>query len=261
MSSASTPLWAVTSYYNPAGYRRRKTNYDVFRAKLVAPLVAVELSHNGDFQLTEDDADILLQLHCPDVMWQKERLLNVGIAAVPEDVAHVAWLDCDLVFEDDQWMDDAVRTLGDASLVHLYGRRLNLHREADPESQSEDRVDVALSAIAASSAGLPSDLELADSDAPLTLRRTVGLAWAARRELLDCHGLYDAAILGSGDRLILGAALGRCDLGRRTLAMNDAQTVHYLAWAEPFSRSVCGRVGFIDHTVRHLWHGDLRDRR
>ena len=261
MSSANAPLWAVTSYYNPAGCRRRKTNFDIFRAKLAAPLVAVELSHNGAFELAPGDADILVQLHCADVMWQKERLLNVGFAAVPQDVKQIARLDCDLIFENDDWMADAVQALSGANLVHLFRRRLNLSREADPESTGDLRADVALSAFAASPSGPPSDQELADSDAPVTLKRTVGLAWAARREILDRHGLYAAAILGSGDRLILSAAFGRCGLGRRTIAMNDAQMEHYVAWAEPFSHSVRGRVGFIEHTVRHLWHGDLRDRR
>ena len=31
-------------------------------------------------------------------MWQKERLLNVALAAVPNNVEDVAWIDCDVVF-------------------------------------------------------------------------------------------------------------------------------------------------------------------
>ena len=48
----------MTSYYNPVRYKRRLSNYRLFRANLGVPLVAVELSFDG---LTEKDADILVQ--------------------------------------------------------------------------------------------------------------------------------------------------------------------------------------------------------
>ena len=46
-------MWAVTSYYNPAQFKRRSANYKIFRANLGVPLVTVELSFNGHFELTE----------------------------------------------------------------------------------------------------------------------------------------------------------------------------------------------------------------
>ena len=55
-------MWAVTSCYNPAQFKRRLANYKIFRANLGVPLVTVELSFNGHFELTESDADILIQI-------------------------------------------------------------------------------------------------------------------------------------------------------------------------------------------------------
>ena len=66
-------MWAITSYFNPVGYRRRLSNYRTFRADLAVPLVAVELSFDGRFELTDDDADILIQLSGGAVLWQKDR--------------------------------------------------------------------------------------------------------------------------------------------------------------------------------------------
>jgi hypothetical protein len=55
-------VWAVTCYFNPAGYRLRLENYRVFRQRLNVPLATVELSFDGDFELRADDADALLQI-------------------------------------------------------------------------------------------------------------------------------------------------------------------------------------------------------
>jgi hypothetical protein len=42
-------MWAITSYFNPAGYKLRLSNYRKFRANLGTPLVTVELSFDGTY--------------------------------------------------------------------------------------------------------------------------------------------------------------------------------------------------------------------
>ena len=96
-------LWAVTSYFNPLGWRSRLENYRLFRKHLEVPLIAVEWHPHGEFQLGPGDADVLAQVQGGDLMWQKERLLNIGMASVPAGVEFVAWLDCDIVFCQRGW--------------------------------------------------------------------------------------------------------------------------------------------------------------
>jgi hypothetical protein len=112
-------LWAITSYFNPAGYRTRLENYRRFRAHLTVPLVTVEASFDGRFELGPADADILVQRHARDVLWQKERLLNVALGFLPAECDRVAWLDCDVVFAADDWPKRACAALTTHSLVQL----------------------------------------------------------------------------------------------------------------------------------------------
>jgi len=79
-------MLAVTSYFNPMKSRRRLANYRTFRSRLDVPLVTVELAFDGQFELTSGDADHLIQLSGGDIMWQKERLLNIALEAVPDKV-------------------------------------------------------------------------------------------------------------------------------------------------------------------------------
>src|SRR4051812_27505421 len=98
-------LWAITSYFNPMGYRRRLANYKLFHARLNVPLVAVELAYGPDFELNAGDADVLVQLRSQDVLWQKERLLNLAMRSLPSGCRYVVWLDCDIIFEADDWSE------------------------------------------------------------------------------------------------------------------------------------------------------------
>jgi hypothetical protein len=98
-------LWGITCYFNPAGYRRRLANYRVFRERLGVPLVAIELAYGPHFELNHNDAEILVQLRGRDILWQKERLLNVALQKLPSSCRKVVWLDCDVVFEANDWAE------------------------------------------------------------------------------------------------------------------------------------------------------------
>jgi len=67
--------WAITSYYNPLRGAHRRRNYDVFRRHLRMPLLTVEWSPEGRFELGPRDAEILVQL-------AGGGLLDVGIYPV-----------------------------------------------------------------------------------------------------------------------------------------------------------------------------------
>lgn len=254
-------LWAITCYFNPVGYSRRLENYRVFRRRLTIPLVTVELSFDGNFQLCNEDADILVQIHGGDVMWQKERLLNIALQRVPKNCDKIAWLDCDIVFGSEDWAEQASRALDAFVLVHLFHERHDLPRHAtacDLHCWSAPPTSYSVVAKLAAGEASPEDLFLAN--APVERGSTAGLAWASRRQVLENHGLYDACILGTGDRAMLCAGLGKLDYGARATLMNDRWRRHYLAWARPYSESVRGRVGSLRGPLFHLWHGEIEDR-
>ena len=97
-------LAAVTTYYNPCNYRHRLKNFHTFRDALNAPLLVMELSFDGNFQLKSEDAEYVIQLDSGDLMWQKERLINLSLDYLPEQFQQIAWIDCDLVFSARRWM-------------------------------------------------------------------------------------------------------------------------------------------------------------
>jgi hypothetical protein len=254
-------LWAITSYFNPVGYRRRIKNYHDFRQRLAVPLVTVEHSFDGTFQLRPGDADILVQLTGGDVMWQKERLLNVALKSVPGDCDRIAWVDCDVVFDSDDWAERASRALDDLALVHLFQERHDLPPDALLDQRCpQHAVLKARSIVHMIATGEAGSDELTHPGFGPERPWACGLAWASRRDVLEQHGIYDACILGGADRAILCAALGQSDEAARTARMSERRRDHYLAWARSYFDSVRGRVGHIRGRLFHLWHGDLRHR-
>jgi hypothetical protein len=253
-------LWAITTYFNPVGYKRRLANYRVFRRHLNVPLVAVELSFGGPFELEPDDADILIQLRGTDVLWQKERLFNIAFEAVPKDCDKIAWLDADVLFADPGWPLAASRRLDKVRLLHLFSDFKMLRRDCLPSDGARGVEGCRQSVVKAYASGTLSPPSCPSKATPPRGCFAWGLAWAARREVLEVDGLYDACVLGGGDMAATCAAYGDFEVPVARLGMNLEQRAHYLSWAERWKETVRGSVGCLDGSLYHLWHGDTKRR-
>lgn len=249
-------FWVITSFWNPVGYQRKYANYRMFREHLKMPLVAIELAFEGDFELRKEDADILVRLRGGDVLWQKERLLNLALKALPSSCRNVAWVDCDVIFGFPDWHDRAVQLLERASLVQLFSRVYRMPPDWRPGQQNPPDAELLRGSPYVIASGTPVATCLS---APATqISCAHGYAWAASRRLLDAHGLYDAVVIGGTDSAIVRAAYGRFDDALRLQALHRD---HYLAWAQPFHSAVDSNVTFLDGDIFHLWHGSTKDRR
>jgi hypothetical protein len=260
-------FWVVTSYYNPAGYRSRRENYRHFRQRLQAPLLTVELAAPGRFELSATDAERLLQVEGGDVMWQKERLVNLALDRLPPECTELAWVDCDVVFASDSWVDDTRRALRDRPLVQCFTHMRYLPRAAQLAAPLGEQATFTRPSLAARLRRGEDVFAPGSASFATGVRQGVqwghaaGVAWSMRRDLLAKFGLYDAMIVGGGDGAFVHAALGEPGRATQIFHYGPAHAQHYAQWAAKLSDVAREGIGVVDGDVYHLWHGSLRDRR
>ena len=252
-------FWALTCFFNPHGYASRLANYREFRARLRVPLVTVELSFGATFTLRDAEAERVLRVRGGDVMWQKERLLNIGIGHLPPDCESVAILDCDIVFGRADWVADTARALSRAQAVQLFSDAHFLRRGAEYTLDSNG-AGRQRSCVAGFREGREPAECLGSSGDDGRGAYSPGLAWAMRREWLCEFQLFDRCVIGGGDTALAGALLGIPEIVEARHRMNEAQRRCYRAWADPLMRRVRGEVTSLEGDLYHLWHGDLADR-
>lgn len=253
-------MWAITAYYNPARFKRRLANYRFYRANLGVPLVTVELSFDGHFELTKKDADILIQISGGAVLWQKERLLNLAIKSVPQNVRSIAWIDCDVVFERPDWGKEAKRQLNEVNIVQLFSDLIDLDKDnytSDVKHQKKHPTGHGI--VSAINSGEVT-LDAATASWENMRLFLCGIAWATRREILEDHGLYDAMIVGGGDTAMVHAIYGQFEKEIQVHHLNKVRQEHYLKWARPYHRAIASRIGNVPGTAYHLWHGKIINR-
>lgn len=230
-------LQCVCCYYNPAGYQRLLNNYWRFRENLNTPLTTVELSFNGQFEI--DDA-IHITGGPKNVMWQKERLLNIGIESLPHEVDKIAWVDADLLFLNPDWQQETLQKLELYPVVQLFQAVVDL----DADNVFKRRLE-------GNAYGYQKNPNCKDWKRP-------GGAWAARREVLQ-YGLADEHILGGSDSMMLQCWRG--DLRHPLLSrINRSWKAHHLSYFAKVWPLVRNQVSYVSGDCLHLFHGEPSNR-
>lgn len=125
----------ITTYFNPCRYRSRLKNYWCFRdsiEKAGARLLTIEMS-DGESNFEIEDS-VKFQGDC--FLWQKENLIKKGMEIIDDDV--FAWIDCDVIFEDSDWVGKTMDSLESNDIVQMFRNvsMLNPDRSKDRKFKS-----------------------------------------------------------------------------------------------------------------------------
>lgn len=253
-------FWGIACYFNPQKYKNSLPNYRVFREgakRQGLPLLTVELAFGDDaFVLEPHDADKLIQVRAKDVIGQKERLHNIALQYLPDSCKKFAWLDADIIFENEHWVSEASERLDKYPAVQLFEYAIWLPKgvrsNANPDSPIGKQLGMRQ----------PSHVFCMHNNIK-DIYPHPGFAWAVRREVFQDIGLYDSLIMGSGDVVHVDAL---CD------QVVNPKRVPYFYYRKDFLEDIKrwqnvvrartgGQVSYIKGNILHLYHGSLKNRR
>lgn len=252
MTQPRKPLYVVTCVSNPVRYASRYDLYRKFKKQVEdagAILYTVEMAF-GDrpFEVTERDCPRHVQVRSHYELWHKENMLNLGIQALPDDWEYVAWIDADVMFSNPNWVSETVEQLQHYMFVQMFSHATDLDPRGAPMKTHTGFVHDWYHDTSKFNPGGGYQ------------EGHPGYAWAARREALDAvGGLIDWAILGSADRHMACAMIGRGD------ASFDADvSKHYKHgvrdWEARCTRRIKRDIGYMSGTILHAWHGSKANR-
>lgn len=250
----SDDLAILTCYFNHCGYESRRSVFRRFADGVRAQsdgLWVIEATLPGQQRsLPPDEQVVHTELPGEDWLWQKERLLNILCQQLPRRFTKVAWVDCDLLFDNPHWPNLLSAALDTWPVVQPFDFVHWLGPSDEPTLwQGITSRRASLASIAMHYPHLARQFRIA---AP-------GYAWAARRSLIEKHGLYDVAIVGGGDAVMVAGMFGWDD--HQCLRTGTPGMIrHAREYAQRLHQDVKGYVGYIPCAVRHLWHGHYSGR-
>lgn len=227
---SSTPDMAVIlTFYNPANSVRIFQNLLTVKTQLDRaniPVFIGEVAHVSQ-RFCLPPANNVFQFQTESYMFYKENLTNVVEKRIPDTFNKILLLDADIVFEDAEWYDKVSRDLDRFECIQPFASAHYLN---------------------------PNFTVATSKDSFLRNDREghQGFAVAFQRKWLKMHGLYDYAVVGSGDTHLMYALKGR-----------DPAITHrnraYVDWCNSSSAQTLSH-SFCDLTIYHLPHGLTKNR-
>lgn len=246
-------FWCIIPFFNPAHYESLLRNYSIFSKELKLKKInflTIELAFNGDpFEIPSSDN--VLQLRSNSIMWQKERLINYGLKNLPNSCTNFAWIDCDVLFEKNDWIEQTVDKLKSVQIVQLFKRVFYL-----PKGHTEYRNqhDTMLQGVIWQNKTYRNWLyRRQNKEIPFS---SPGFAWAARKSTFE-NGIYDKNIIGSGDTFLVDCMLDSWKIHGFAQKFTEPMKEHMNDWRSKLPNLTCD---FIPQSIYHLYHGSLKNR-
>lgn len=266
----------ISCYFNPQNSLYRKKAFQQFYSTIK------HLNHHiieccigkGEEKLTDYeligagyDNKNFTRVKTSQLLWHKETLLNKVIKSLDPKYKYIFWLDCDVIFTNENWLTDGVKKLSSGyNLIQPF--EYCFHLEKDETSPSSDylaqigeldltgqRHPMMWRSFAANWEDQKHNATSLDYDT----HGHVGFAWGARREVLTKCPLYDHALIGGADHIIAHAGVGQ--IPHNCITKSFTENIEEVnLWSERFYNAVKGKVGYCKGELFHIWHGDVEKR-
>lgn len=244
-------LHIIAVISNPCNFAKRYLLFNEFRERIEreqnAILYIVELAYGDQpFIVTSSTNPRHLQLRTETAIWHKENMINLGVRyLLPDNYRAFAWIDADLEFDSNTWCIDTLRLLnGTFDIVQLFSHAVDM-------DQNDATMRVFNSAGYMHARARPFVGSGPDQWHP-------GFAWAMTRKAFDrVGGLYERAILGSGDNLMMLSLLDQPLKGLHVLSSENYKQ-DIVDYAKEMKRL---RFGYVPGVIRHYFHGSKKNRK
>ena len=205
-------------------------------------LYIVEMAYKKQkFIVTDAGNKRHLQVRCEVPLWHKENMINLGVKLLPADYKAFAWIDADIEFDSVTWAKDALKVLnGSKDIIQLFSHAVDMYRD-------ETNIHIFNSFGYSFCKKKKYTTSGADFWHP-------GFAWAMTRKAYERVGIYDRAILGSGDHVIALSLINKVDIQNQYHTEYLDDMLAYQAKAKSL------RIGYVPGVIRHYYHGSKKNR-
>ena len=244
-SSIKPKLAVITTFFNPMNYINIRSNYIKFskQIKECADLFPIELSFDDKFFI-DDERAIRINGDSSNILWQKERLLQIALDNLPPEYTNVAWIDCDVIFENKNWVEDINKGLESYKALQVFENAKRLDGNGN---------------IGNKNSGIIKKIDQ-EGKVPNDIHGTPGYGWAIRREVIDKIKFIDTQIIGGADAIMFFSFFGIT----KTRILKDYINREWLSaisgWMEATHQEIDGSVGYIKGDIVHLYHGNTENR-
>ena len=247
-------FYVITVVFNPARSRNRIKLYHNFRKqmeKFGVKLITLECTYqDAPFTVTTPNYEpynIQLKTHSP--LFFKEHLVNVALAALPDDAKYVCFVDFEAEFLSPTWMNDTIKALHMFKAVQLFEDVVYLGPSGDEQKK-----------LKSFASELPTR-KSADKDSFDPITHVAGYAWGYRVSAIrELGGLFDLSIIGNSEKIMAYCLAGRSDEYIPSDISQDFKD-SVAQWQKKAASVFTQGVGYVPGTIHIHYSSTKRDKK
>jgi len=201
------------------------------------------VDYDGDLVIPDylKDNILVIKGDRENTIWYKEVLLNRMIDVVDTD--YVIWMDNDLIYEDLEWLKDINSVVKGKDFVQLF-ETINYLDENGSVLESYKSI--------ISSGRNDIDRLLGEGYKP-------GGSWIGKTSVLKNNNFFEKMYVGGGDTIFIYGLFGIED-GYTLDLVKESNEYIWKEAVEWINSRKKYKLGYLDVSINHLYHGDLKDR-
>ena len=235
-----------TFYYNPKKDLRLKENFlkfltqfELYQDKILIGMV----DYDGELDIPDyfKENVIIIKGDIKNPIWYKEILLNRMVDVIDTD--YVIWMDNDLIYENLDWLKNINSVVRGNDFVQLF-ETINYLDENGSVLESHKSIISSVSN---------------DIDRLLEEGYRPGGSWIGKTSILKDKKFFEKMYVGGGDTIFIYGLFGIDD----GYTLNLVKESNEYIWKEAvkwIKSNKKYRLGYLDVSINHLYHGDLKDR-
>lgn len=253
-------LHVVAVYFNPMRWQSRKALEMAFEQHMLdsgVSLTTVECAYGErPFELPVTAGINRVQVRAKTLAWNKENLMNIGISRIPQ-AKYICCADADITFRSANWAAETVHALQHFEVVQPWVTAYDL----GPKDEHVQTHKSFCHQFVIGQPVIPCGPKMWKFNGGPYEYPHSGYCWAYTRQALEwLGGLIEFAAMGAGDHHMALALVGAVE--RSVPGGTNAQYLKLLQqWQRRAMLHINRKIGFVDGTIEHSWHGRKPDRK
>jgi len=265
-------LYAVIPYYNFFNNKKRIEGLNIFLNKYKdiknLKIVLVEGIVDNINSLPDFSSKIFKhkKYYYNQKIWIKENLINLAIKnELPQDWKYLCWLDADIIFRQNDWVEKTIDSLNVFDLVQMFDFALMFEQSLNLKKQKIEKFYVGY-ANSILNKKLPFQLLNIESPNPyIGTKGHCGFAWAINKKFFNkINQLWDINLIGGGDKVIAHSAsqlFNEEDVKlykKINITYSDEYAENLWKYYQQFENC---KLSFINQQILVYWHGNIEYRK
>jgi hypothetical protein len=263
-------LYIILPYYNYFDNEHRVSNIsrfiETYRKIDNCKIVVVE-GLTAESKPLKDLSDKIfkhIKYNIPQKIWVKENLINLVLKNhLPEDYNFFCWLDCDIFFEDKDWVNHTIDLLRENDAIQMFNFGINQERRIEFDDIPFHSLETAPS-FKGHSVSISQIAYFFNFYDTQDFRPHSGYGWGMTKDFYTKIGkLWDYNIIGSGDSIIARSIVQMLTeeqiLKRHSLNVlySEDYAHQILEYYKKFKDCKCS---FLPSRIYHFFHGSMKNR-